>query len=69
MKALHPHKRQQTDEPHCDTCVYHSMNLDRSLYDENGAGELPENGCSLDFSPKDDGCNEMRTNNCSARKR
>jgi len=67
MKALHPHK-QQTGDPLCDTCVYHSLNLDRSLYDGQRTGNLSENGCSLDFIPGDKGCNEMRTSNCSARK-
>jgi hypothetical protein len=68
MKALRPHTQQQTDDPHCETCVYHSMNLDRSLYDGKETGDLPENGCSLDFIPRDNGCNEMRTSNCSIRK-
>ena len=68
MKALHPHNQQQTGDPHCDTCVYHSLNLDRSLYDDKEAGDNPESGCSLDFIPGDKGCNEMRTSNCSIRK-
>ena len=68
MNALHPHKQQQTDDSLCNTCVYHPMNLDRSLYDDKGAGDSPENGCSLDFIPGDKGCNEMRTSNCSIRK-
>jgi hypothetical protein len=69
MKALHPHNRQQAGDPLCDTCVYHSLNLDRSLYDGKRTGELPENGCALDFIPGDKGCNEMRTGNCSIRKK
>lgn len=68
MKALQPNKQQQTDNSLCSTCVYHSMNIDRSLYDDKGAGELPENSCSLDFIPGDSGCNEMRTDNCGIRK-
>jgi len=68
MKTLHPLTAQQTGDPHCDTCVYHSMNLDCSLYQDKGAGDPPENGCSLDFIPGDKGCNEMRTSNCSIRK-
>jgi hypothetical protein len=63
-----PEKLQQFDESLCNTCVYHSMNLDRSLYDGKSAGDSPENGCALDFSPGDKGCNEMRTSNCSVRK-
>jgi hypothetical protein len=68
MKTLHPHKQQKTDDSFCTTCVYHSMNLDRSLYEGKGASELRQDGCSLDFIPGDKGCNEMRTSNCSARK-
>ena len=68
MKALQPHKQQQTDDFVCTTCVYNSMNLDRSLYDGKGIGNLPEDGCSLDFVPGDEGCSEMRTSNCSMRK-
>ena len=68
MKALHPRKQQMTGDPQCDTCVYYSLNLDRSLYDGKGSSDSPENGCSLDFIPGDKMCNEMRTSNCSARK-
>jgi len=68
MKALQPHKHQQTDDPLCSICVYHTRNLDRALYDGTGTGDLPENGCSLDFIPGDSGCGEMRTGNCSIRK-
>ncbi len=67
MKTLQPKKRQQEDSL-CDTCVYHSMNLDRSLYDGTGAGKLPDDGCSLDFVPGDSRCEDMRTSNCSIRK-
>lgn len=68
MKTLHPRKQQQFDDPQCNTCVYHSLNLDRSLYEDRGTGDSPEDGCSLDFIPGDKGCNEMRTSNCSIRK-
>ncbi len=67
MKTLQP-KQRQYDGSLCDTCVYHSMNLDRSLYDGAGVGELPADGCSLDFVPGDSRCEEMRTSNCSMRK-
>jgi hypothetical protein len=68
MKALQPEEQPQTDDSLCGICVYHSMNLDCSLFDGKGIGELPENGCSLDFIPGDGGCSEMRTGNCSIRK-
>ena len=67
MKTLQPKNRQQ-DDSLCDVCVYHSMNLDRSLCDGSGVGELPDDGCSLDFVPGDGRCEEMRTSNCSVRK-
>jgi len=67
MKALRPHN-QQPDDPLCTACVYHSMNLDRALYDGKGVGDLPDDGCSLGFASGDNGCNEMRTSNCSIRK-
>ncbi len=56
------------DDTLCDSCVYHSMNLDPTLYEGKGIAALPEDGCSLDFIPGDNGCSEMRTNNCSARR-
>ncbi len=67
MKTLQPNKQQQEDSL-CAICVYHSMNLDRSLYGGTGIGELPADGCSLDFVPGDSRCEEMRTSNCSVRK-
>lgn len=66
MKALQP--RQRTDASFCTPCVYYSMNLDHSMYNDKGIGNLPENGCSLDFLPKSEQCGEMRTSNCSVRK-
>jgi hypothetical protein len=67
MKALQPNK-QQHDNSLCDTCVYCLMNLDREQYDGKGIGELPDDGCSLDFVPGDSRCDEMRTSNCSMRR-
>ncbi len=67
MKTLQPKKRQQ-DDSFCDICVYHSMNLDRALYEGTGVGDFPEDGCSLDFIPGDSRCVEMKTSNCSVRK-
>ncbi len=52
----------------CNTCVYHSLNLDRTMYEGKGIAALPEDGCSLDFVFGNDGCIEMRTNNCSMRR-
>ncbi len=68
MKTLQPHQQQQTDNSFCTICVYHSMNLDHSLYNGKGLADLPDDGCSLDFVPGDEGCSEMRTSNCSVRK-
>jgi hypothetical protein len=67
MKELQPNK-QQRDNSLCDTCVYCPVNLDRSQYAGKGIGELPDNGCTLDFVPGDGRCDEMRTSNCSIRK-
>jgi len=68
MKALQPDKQQQTDYSFCTTCVYHSMNLDHAQYDGKKLGDLPDDGCSLDFIPGGGDCNEMKTSNCSIRK-
>ena len=68
MKTHQPHKQQQTDYSFCTICVYHSMNLDRALYHGKGLGDLPDDGCSLDFVPGDASCNEMKTSNCSVRR-
>jgi hypothetical protein len=68
MKTLQPDQRRRTKDALCDTCVYHSMNLDRTLYDGKGIGDLPEESCALEFVPGDDCCDEMRTSNCSIRK-
>jgi len=68
VKALQPHQQRQTGNSFCTTCVYHSRNLDHSLYSAKGLGDLPDDGCSLDFIPGNEGCNEMKTSNCSVRK-
>ncbi len=50
----------------CSPCVYFSKNLDSAEYPV--LMETAER-CGLGFLPGDDGCTEMRTDNCSARKR
>ncbi len=49
----------------CSTCVYFSKNLDSTEYPVLMEAE---ERCGLGFLPGDDGCGEMRTDNCSARK-
>jgi hypothetical protein len=66
MKTLQPGKKQQTGFP-CEPCVYFSRNLDPSYAASTGGHS--NYSCGLDFNPGDDKCIEMRTNNCSARKR
>ena len=68
MKALQPNNRQRTDFYLCNACVYHSLNPDRTLYEGKGIGNLPDDGCSLDFVPGNEKCGEMRTSNCSVKK-
>jgi len=68
MKALQSQQQQQIENSFCTICVYHSKNLDHSLHNDKGIGELPEDGCSLDFVPGGERCGEMRTSNCSVRK-
>jgi len=50
----------------CAPCVYYSKNLDATEYPV-----LMEQGdrCGLGFLPGDAGCTEMRTDNCSIRKK
>jgi hypothetical protein len=65
MRAVDSYAR-ANGERHCSPCVYFSGNLDPA--------ELPVVGeskerCGLGFLPGDTGCIEMRTDNCSARKR
>jgi len=68
MKAFPPYNQCPAESAFCMICVYHSMNLDRAMYDGKGLADLPENGCSLDFTLDDRNCREMRTSNCSVRK-
>ncbi len=65
MKALHSKEPHPTKASLCEPCVYFSKNLDKN--------QLPAladstNGCGLGFIPGDNGCIEMRTDNCSTRK-
>ncbi len=59
-------------EPHpqraslCEPCVYFSKNIDKNEY-RVPTGKIDE--CGLGFIPGDRGCTEMRTDNCSTRKR
>ena len=50
----------------CSPCVYFTRNLDKTEYPllfEN------KDCCGLGFIPGDTSCREMRTDNCSTRKR
>ncbi len=53
-------------EQHCSPCVYFSRNLDAAEYPV--IVESKEE-CGLGFLPGDGDCQEMRTDNCSVRKR
>jgi len=64
MKALQPTNDQKRS--FCESCVYFSSNLDQSFSLTN---KLTGPFCGLEYTPGDDKCIEMRTNNCSARKR
>ena len=64
MKALQPDKQPGSCSL-CEQCVYFSGNLDPSHF---SSSKPSQNSCGLGFIPGDDKCNEMRTNNCSARK-
>lgn len=64
MKALQPNE--QRPKALCESCVYFGRNLDSTYSSSHG---LSRHLCGLDFTPGDEKCNEMRTNNCSARKR
>jgi hypothetical protein len=50
----------------CSPCVYYSRNLDRTEYPVLMEKEDP---CGLGFVLGDPDCSEMRTDNCSARKK
>ncbi len=64
MKALQPNEQQP--KALCEPCVYFSRNLDSTYSSSHGPSQ---HSCGLDFTPGDEKCNEMRTNNCSAGKR
>ncbi len=65
MKVLQQ-KSRIDPEAFCSPCVYFSRNLDTSEYPV-----LTEkrDQCGLGFIPGDAFCAEMRTDNCSARKK
>jgi hypothetical protein len=50
----------------CTPCVYFSKNLDGAEFPV--LMERPEQ-CGLGFRPCDPGCSEMRTDNCSTRRK
>ncbi len=50
---------------HCASCVYFSRNLDKTEYPV--LMEKPD-VCGLGFLPGDNGCTDMRTDNCSVRR-
>jgi len=65
MRALQQQSHPNPD-PRCISCVYFSNNLDQV---EFPALTKNDERCGLAFLPGDDNCTEMRTDNCSARKR
>ncbi len=65
MKVLQQHPRFDS-ETHCSPCVYFSRNLDTTEYP---VLMEKQDYCGLGFIPGDAGCTEMRTDNCSTRKR
>lgn len=65
MKAF-PQQSRMTPDALCSSCVYFSKNLDKNEYPV--LTELQEQ-CGLGFSGGDAGCAEMRTDNCSVRKK
>lgn len=65
VRAFQQQSRLNPDT-HCTSCVYFSKNLDKTEYPI--LMEKPAH-CGLGFLPGDVGCTEMRTDNCSARKK
>ena len=65
MKVLQQQSRLDP-EALCSPCVYFSRNLDKTEYPVLLA--KPDQ-CGLGFLPGDASCREMRTDNCSVRKR
>ncbi len=50
----------------CLSCVYFSRNLDKT---ECLCADEKQDCCGLGFIPGDESCTEMRTDNCSTRKK
>jgi hypothetical protein len=65
MRTLRQHSRLETDTL-CASCVYFSKNLDATEYP---VLMEQEDRCGLGFLPGDSGCIEMRSENCSLRKK
>jgi hypothetical protein len=61
MKALQPANDPKREI--CEACVYFNCNLDQSF---SLTSKSTQPFCGLDFTPGDDRCVEMRTNNCGA---
>jgi len=66
MRTLHPDGHQDRVDSLCAPCVYYSKNLDPSVVLSSDDTQVP---CGLGFSPGDEGCAEMRTNNCGMRRK
>lgn len=66
LNATQPDEQYKDEAALCAPCVYFSKNLDKVEYPP-----LPEgtDRCGLGSLPGDETCIELRTNNCSARKR
>jgi hypothetical protein len=66
MRTLQPDNPQDRVASLCAPCVYYSKNLDPSLFPMPATSRY---ACGLGFTPEDDVCTEMRTNNCGMRKK
>lgn len=66
MRALQSNNHQDRVASLCAPCVYYSKNLDPSIVPSSEEVQTP---CGLGFVPGDEGCMEMRTNNCHMRKK
>ena len=55
-----------TPEEFCSSCVYFSKNLDKTEYP---VLMVQQDQCGLGFSSGDANCSEMRTDNCSVRRK
>jgi len=67
MRALQPKEEHPAGTSLCNPCVYFSKNLDPMKLQSDEP--VRHDGCGLGFLSGDEGCNEMRTNNCSAGKK